>query len=425
MSTPDWNIPYVPENVRDPAAGVNLGFQAIDTALTEVQDGADTASADRYTKAEADALLLGKVDKVSGKQLSTEDYSTTEKGKLAGIATAATTNATNAELRDRATHTGVQAQNTVTGLSAALDAKVDNTDARLSDAREWTATEITQVEAEAGTSTIARKFTALRVRQAIVAWWNGFTSAFGRDFVTRADAAAGRSALGLGTFATESYAAAPFVNIMPDSGRFAGRVNPVALSVGAFQSSPFLPGVNGGTHASGGKFNHNNGGTLSEDISSLLTAMGRTGASARAFGAEFHIDEYTCGSGTASASTGTDGIVRHLAVADTTGRVMFQASGICTFVTWLRIKEGSAHARASGQIINGVPVPTRTAITPADGWVHFRCVQTSDIGYDTMNPGLSGLSGTKIQLACSGFFGGFVDPGIHSAPLPTINELIA
>ena len=40
MSTPDWNIPYVPENVRDPAAGVNLGFQAIDTALTEVQDGA-------------------------------------------------------------------------------------------------------------------------------------------------------------------------------------------------------------------------------------------------------------------------------------------------------------------------------------------------------------------------------------------------
>jgi len=40
MSTPDWNIPYVPENVRDPAAGVNLGFQAIDEALTEVQEGA-------------------------------------------------------------------------------------------------------------------------------------------------------------------------------------------------------------------------------------------------------------------------------------------------------------------------------------------------------------------------------------------------
>ena len=103
MSTPDWNIPYVPENVRDPAAGVNLGFQAIDTALTEVQDGADTASANRYTKAEADALLLLKV---------------------------------------------------ATG------------DARLTDAREWTATEITQAEAEAGTATTARKFTALRVRQA-------------------------------------------------------------------------------------------------------------------------------------------------------------------------------------------------------------------------------------------------------------------
>jgi len=41
MSTPDWNIPYVPENVRDPAAGVNLGFQAIDAALTEVSEKAD------------------------------------------------------------------------------------------------------------------------------------------------------------------------------------------------------------------------------------------------------------------------------------------------------------------------------------------------------------------------------------------------
>jgi len=61
MSTPDWSIPYVPENVRDPAAGVNLGFQAIDEALTEVKDGADTASADRYTKTEADALLAEKV----------------------------------------------------------------------------------------------------------------------------------------------------------------------------------------------------------------------------------------------------------------------------------------------------------------------------------------------------------------------------
>ena len=205
MSTPDWDIPLVPENVRDPAAGVNLGFQAIDEALTEISDAAAPAatalqpadigvSVAAYIKNKLDAtanpgvgndssegyavtskwvntstaeifllldqtdgaavwgqatltldelgsaaladvgaggtdlpdndrlasLLDDKVDKVSGKQLSTEDYTTAEKDKLTGIATAATANATDAQLRDRSTHTGVQAQNTVTGLEAAL-----------------------------------------------------------------------------------------------------------------------------------------------------------------------------------------------------------------------------------------------------------------------------------------------------------------
>lgn len=50
--------------------------------------------------------LLGKVDIVAGKQLSTEDYTTTEKNKLAGIADGATANSSDAQLRDRSTHTG-------------------------------------------------------------------------------------------------------------------------------------------------------------------------------------------------------------------------------------------------------------------------------------------------------------------------------
>lgn len=45
-------------------------------------------------------------------------------------------------------------------------------DARFSDSREWTAQTITQTEAEAGTSTTRRAFTAQRVFQAIAAWWN-------------------------------------------------------------------------------------------------------------------------------------------------------------------------------------------------------------------------------------------------------------
>lgn len=45
--------------------------------------------------------------------------------------------------------------------------KVENNDSRLTNAREWTASEVSQAEAEAGTATTARKWTAQRVAQAI------------------------------------------------------------------------------------------------------------------------------------------------------------------------------------------------------------------------------------------------------------------
>ncbi|WP_213662864.1 pyocin knob domain-containing protein [Stutzerimonas stutzeri] len=50
------------------------------------------------------------------------------KTKLDGIASGATANATDAQLRDRATHTGTQAISTVTGLQTALDGKINTTD---------------------------------------------------------------------------------------------------------------------------------------------------------------------------------------------------------------------------------------------------------------------------------------------------------
>ncbi len=68
------------------------------------------------------ALTSGKVSVVTGKGLSTNDYTTAEKTKLAGIATGATANSTDAVLLARANHTGTQAISTVSGLQAALDA---------------------------------------------------------------------------------------------------------------------------------------------------------------------------------------------------------------------------------------------------------------------------------------------------------------
>lgn len=54
-------------------------------------------------------------------------------------------------------------------LQNQLNNKADFTDSRLSDAREWTAAEVTQAEAEAGTLTTVRKWSPLRVWQAVLA----------------------------------------------------------------------------------------------------------------------------------------------------------------------------------------------------------------------------------------------------------------
>lgn len=56
-------------------------------------------------------------------------------------------------------------------IKALYSGKVGTSDARLADAREWTATTVTQTEAEGGTATTRRAWTAQRVFQAIAAWW--------------------------------------------------------------------------------------------------------------------------------------------------------------------------------------------------------------------------------------------------------------
>lgn len=143
-----------------------------------------------------------------------------EKTKLDGIATGATKNDTDANLKNRANHTGTQAISTVSGLQSALDGKeaaftkntafnknfgtvagtvTEGNDARLSNAREWTASEVSQAEAETGTATTARKWTALRVRQAIAAWWNTVGTAFGKSLLGATDAANARTLMGAGT----------------------------------------------------------------------------------------------------------------------------------------------------------------------------------------------------------------------------------
>jgi hypothetical protein len=90
---------------------------------------------------------------------------------------------------------------------AGLANYVQTSDARLTDSREWSATTINQAEAEAGTGTTRRAFTAVRVFQAVAAYIAANFSATGQALATAANAAAARTTLGLGTSSTHDVAA--------------------------------------------------------------------------------------------------------------------------------------------------------------------------------------------------------------------------
>ncbi len=76
-----------------------------------------------------------------------------------------------------------------------LKNKVDTNDTRLSNAREWTAETVSKAEAEAGTATTRRAWTAQRVHQAATAMLNAATTTFTRTLLSRSTAAQLRSDL--------------------------------------------------------------------------------------------------------------------------------------------------------------------------------------------------------------------------------------
>lgn len=96
----------------------NLSAKTYQNVLSDV---AGIANENDTTKDSALAIVLAGAGRDS-----------TAVRNVLNVADGATANATNAELRDRATHTGTQAISTVTGLVAALDAKLDDSQLRTS-----------------------------------------------------------------------------------------------------------------------------------------------------------------------------------------------------------------------------------------------------------------------------------------------------
>ena len=93
-----------------------------------------------YNKTATDDLLDTKVDKVSGKQLSTEDYTTAEKTKLAGIATGAQVNVIESVSVD-----GTALTITNKGVNVDLSGKVDKVDGKGLSTNDYTTTEKTKL----------------------------------------------------------------------------------------------------------------------------------------------------------------------------------------------------------------------------------------------------------------------------------------
>lgn len=244
------------------------------------------------------------------------------------------------------------------------------------------------------------------------------------DFST----AAKRASLGLSDMAVAIPARLPFSSLMPDSGRFAGKINPLQYTATTFTATPFLNAYNGGTWTEAGKYiyNNNNGGgtagTMTEPTTSWLIASGRgTGVNIR-YGVEFFIGLYTCGTGTATPST-MNGTTRYLTTINGT-RAFFQSDMASTFAAWIRVKTGSIHS-TMGMYINGVYKDPGEVLTSSNGWAHIRIVAQSSTGYNNAFPNLYATASAAFEMALPAFYGGGIDTGLHAVPLSTMNELIA
>lgn len=95
--------------IRDNINGIIAVSNAIESGV-DFEDIANVATDVATLQTE----MLNKVDKVTGKQLSTEDYTTVEKSKLSFIEDGATQNESDSHLLDRANHFGSQSLDTTT-----------------------------------------------------------------------------------------------------------------------------------------------------------------------------------------------------------------------------------------------------------------------------------------------------------------------
>lgn len=105
------------------AAGIDDGTTATTSTWSSQKTSDEIGSASTADRARANHTGTQSADTVVD-GTTNHVFTAADDTKLAGIATGATANATDAQLRDRATHTGTQASTTIANFDADVDARI-------------------------------------------------------------------------------------------------------------------------------------------------------------------------------------------------------------------------------------------------------------------------------------------------------------
>jgi len=138
--------------------GTNTGDQDLSALAT------NTALALKANTNDVTTSLATKVDKVTGKELSTNDYTTAEKTKLAAITG---TNTGDQDLSALATNTALALKANTADVNTALDLKVDKVTGKALSTNDYTTAEKTKLAAIIGTNTGDQDLSALATNTAL------------------------------------------------------------------------------------------------------------------------------------------------------------------------------------------------------------------------------------------------------------------
>ena len=133
------DVPVTRDNIQDLLSVLFAGYEG---------GGGTVDLSNYYTKTETNSLLNTKVDKVDGKQLSTEDYTTVEKTKLAGLENYddTTVKADIASNTAAITAEVTRAKDAESALDTKIDTKVDKVEGKQLSTEDYTTEEKAKLE---------------------------------------------------------------------------------------------------------------------------------------------------------------------------------------------------------------------------------------------------------------------------------------